>query len=283
MVLSGECHNITHFQISGSVRLVRLVCLACVLRKDIPSDIPAVDLEVPAAHNAAAHIALQDGNGAACHLLRHADMIGPAGVVPDAVIIPIIEDDVRRFRYIGVVFFPDSHLLCQLYHLAASALQGDDVIEPCLDCCCRYSGGAVCVRVLHGIVPRQRLMSVVGINNYLVGAVRPFQAYPALHDAQYVLPRLRLCHSCLTSFWFGACACRIDRCRLCKLVIILLSISSPFLLYSLSLVLRTLKINEDGIRRRPHRSCRFQNLQDISVAGGKFLHEEIQLHLQITD
>ena len=32
-----------------------------------------------------------------------------------------------------------------------------------------------------------------------------------------------------------------------------------------------------------HRSCRFQNLQDISVAGGKFLHEEIQLHLQITD
>ena len=183
----------------------------------------------------------------------------------------------------GIAFLPDSHLPCQLYQLSASALQGDDVIEPCLDCRSGYRGSAVCICVLHGIAPGQRLVFIVGINDYLVGAIRPFQAYPALHDAQYVLPRLRLCHSCLTSFWFGACACRIDRCRLYKLVIILLSISSPFLLYSLSLVLRTLKINEDGIRRRPHRSCRFQNLQDISVAGGKFLHEEIQLHLQITD
>ena len=186
---SGELHRVAHLEGqraasrrsrgggSGSCGAGAAGRAAAFVRRDaIASDVPAVHFQGTAAHRVA-HVALDHLNVGAGHTLHNADMIRPAGIVADAGVVPVVENDVAGLRDVGVVFLPCSELLEKLDHLAAPALGRDNAGQAALDRHSRHEGGAPCVRVLHRVASGEWLVPVVNVNDLAVAAVGFFAAY----------------------------------------------------------------------------------------------------------
>ncbi len=186
---SGELHRVAHLEGqraasrrsrgggSGSFGAGAAGRAAAFVRRDaIASDVPAVHFQGTAAHRVA-HVALDHLNVGAGHTLHNADMIRPAGIVADAGVVPVVENDVAGLRDVGVVFLPCSELLEKLDHLAAPALGRDNAGQAALDRHSRHEGGAPCVRVLHRVASGEWLVPVVNVNDLAVAAVGFFAAY----------------------------------------------------------------------------------------------------------
>ena len=200
-------------------------------------------------------------------------MIGAAGAVSHAAVLPVVENIVAGLRHISVVLLPAPQLLEQLDVLSAAALRRDDVGHSRRDSDGACERAAPCVRVLHGVATGQRLVTVVQVDDLPVASVALFASDVALGDAHDLLPLFLFRHR-LSSASCGA-PCRI-------LVVILLAEHSPPGL-RLALICRALKFQQHRVRCCPDASSRFQYGQHRLIALPQLFHQEIKLHFQIAD
>ena len=275
--LAGECHDVAHLapaalgrcSVRRSPAAGRL--LSAVLRYAVAANVPPVHRNGAALH-AVGVVALNDGDACPADLFHNAHMIGAAGTVSHAAVLPIVENIVAGLRHISVVLLPAPQLLEQLDVLSAAALRRDDVGHSRRDGDGACERAAPCVRVLHGVATGQRLVTVVQVDDLPVASVALFASDVALGDAHDLLPLFLFRHG-LSSASCGA-PCRI-------LVVILLAERSPPGLRRLALICRALKFQQHRVRCCPDASSRFQHGQHRLIALPQLFHQEIKLHFQI--
>ena len=102
-------------------------------------------------------------------------------------LIPVIQNDISRFRNDCSILNPDSFCLEDLNMLFASALCTDQVNHSSRDCCCRYGRITPLISVLHCIASRQRLVTVIQVDNLLELSICLAESKPAAPYIQIIL------------------------------------------------------------------------------------------------
>ena len=141
------------------------------------------------------HIALNDFNSRARNGYHNTDMIRTPCIIPRAAILPIIEDHISSGWLVSIVFNPDPHILSQRDKLITATLQRDNIRIPCFN---RYSGNkgstpSICICYL--IASSSGSVSVININNFLVGAIALFTAQPCNRCINHFCSDFFFCHN----------------------------------------------------------------------------------------
>ena len=144
-------------------------------------------------------VALNDCNRTVNDCLHDADMFRVARAVALAAVVPVVEDDVAGLRDVAVILFPASHFLKQRNHPRTGTLTRDDVGKPRLNGGGANRRGAPRVFVRHGVVARQVLHGVVGVDNPLVDSTALFSSKPAAQSINEMFTKFLFRHFCLSS------------------------------------------------------------------------------------